>query len=69
MTIKKQQFKSWRNRLGLSQVKAAVILVTSLSMIKKIEAGIRNASRRIEYLMWYNEEYGPPPDEINWPEA
>jgi hypothetical protein len=40
MTIKKQQFKSWRNRLGLSQVKAAVILVTSLSMIKKTDISL-----------------------------
>ena len=38
-------------------------------MVKKIEAGFREDSRRIEALMWYNEKYGPPPDKINWPEA
>ena len=67
--MKKSEFKSWRKRLGLSQVKAAVVLLTSISMVKKIEAGFREASRRIEALMWYNEKYGPPPDKINWPEA
>ena len=65
--MNKADFKGWRQRLGLSQSKAADVLVTSLSMIKKVEAGFREASRRIEVLMWYNEKHGPPPDDIKWP--
>lgn len=56
--------KDWRQRLGISQTMAAPRIGVCLSMIKKLEAGHRQVTKRIQMLMWYNEKHGPPPDEL-----
>lgn len=59
-----QDFKLWRQRLGLTQAQAAEVLCLSIQAVKGYETGVRDPQDSTAKLCAFIERFGdigPPP--------